>query len=410
MHKKVILLLLAILIVTLATSCWDLRIIEDLSLGIGLGIDQDTDDLNKIRVSFNAPALAESAETTMGRTTVQAYSIGQALQNIQRQRERIVALGKLRVLVFDENSARSGKAHEVILELGQQQDMNPNTLLVVVEGAPTQHVLNIVPPEQSMVGVYIGNVIQRNYDEGLIPMVTANSFWTRYSAHGINPVLPLIKLAGGHGEPGSEDQEAVAGGQSEQGGGGGGGGSEEQAHESIIIAGLAVFNARNEMVGKVTDQEVYLYMLLAGEPNRTQFHTLLDFEEQRKREAVVNVNKVNSKITTTISGDIPRIDIRMRLDLSIVDVGIVVDDQLDEEVFSTLEEVLARDISNNALNLIERTQFWESDIFGFGRHVRVQHPHWFRGKEWSDYYLDAKINLEVEVNLRRLGTLINPRF
>lgn len=363
------------------SGCWDLRIVEELALAFAIGFDLDEEDKELLTVTTTNPVFSDTATHSTNKTTVQGYTFSQAYFNAQRQHQNFLVLGQVGVLVFSEEMARTGRMHEVMVEVDQQMDMNPNASLAIVRGDPAQYVLQLEPSEETRVAVYLMNLLEKNVNNGLIPHVTASRYWFRQSDPGISSVVPLVEITG-----------------------------HEDDRTGLLISGLAVMDASGSMVGNLGDSDIPHYLMLTQQPRRSRFYTQVDVAGQNDVLTSVLIKRANRKVRSKIIDNRVHFHVSLEADIDILDMNAKLD-ALEDGIFDEIETQLARDIQGNALDMLRRTQRWRSDILGLGRFVRVQHPKWFSGvEEWCDYYENAEISLEVRVNLRRIGTLTNPEY
>jgi len=361
------------------SGCWDTLIIENLALAFAMGIDCVPEDPELISVSLTNPAFSKDSEASTAKITARGKSLTEAFFNMQRQRDRHLVLGQTNTVVFSEECARSGQLDEILREINQQRDMNPNVLLAVVRGDKAQHVLYLEPPEQTRIAVYLKNLMERNYNTGIIPHVTASRYWYRTLTPGIDAVIPILEITGHEGE-----------------------------NKGLAITGLGVFNSDGKMTGSLTDNEILYFQMLTEQPQRARFTTKADIDGQ-KRDTAGLIKDVKVKIETGIQEDIPRIAITLKVNVDLLDIDWDTD-SLDPETVRTLEHKVALDFQGNCMDVLRKTQAWQSDIAGLGRYVRVQNPHWFRGRDWGEDYKKAQITMEAKVNIRRIGTLVDPLY
>ena len=122
----------------------------------------------------------------------------------------------------------------------------------------------------------------------------------------------------------------------------------------------------------------------------------------------MNSEEVKSKISPKIKND--KLSIAISLEIFIDGVDIEWDaDVLDPKVIDKLGGLLEKDFQGNIQEMLEKTQKWQADCTGLGRHVRVQHSKWFKGKDWAEEYEKCDISVTTKVTVRRIGTLVKPQ-
>ena len=373
--------LLALLLSSLllfSGGCWDLLLIEDLALVIAIGFDEDPENPETMIVTMTSPALSEEAKEPMSKITVKANSVNQALHNVQRQSGDILVLGQANVLVFCEGFARSGRMNDVMRELAQLRDMNANAMIAVIKDAPAQHVMQLQPPEESRAAVFLADLLERNHFVGLTNKATVTGYWRKHHTLGIDPVAPIIEITG------TEDKKT-----------------------GLRIAGLGLFDSAGKMTGMLPDAEILHYNILTGESGRLRFVSEIEIENKNRRVSGLIV-KAKSKIRSEINNN--KLSIAIQLELFVDGVDIEWDaDVLDPKVIDKLAGLLAKDFQGNIQAMLEKTQEWQADCTGLGRHVRVQHSKWFKGKDWAEEYKKCDISVTAKVTVRRIGTLVKPK-
>ena len=193
--KKVLLLVLCLSLV-LVGGCWDVLVVEELALAFAIGIDHDVNNPRRFILSMTNPTFSETSQSDTRKILTESYSLSNAFFNLQRQRERILVLGQITSIVFSEEAARSGLLHNIMRQVDQQRDMNPNVHLLIVRGHKAQDVIFMKPEENARVAVYLDKVMNTNFTAGEAPRISASRYWVSYSTAGIDPVIPVIELTG----------------------------------------------------------------------------------------------------------------------------------------------------------------------------------------------------------------------
>ena len=378
--KKVVTVLLLLAMLS-CSGCWDWRIIDELAIIFGIGIDLVEEEPEQFQITFVNPIFEEEAEVVRNVTSVRGYSLAQALINLQHQRQQQPVLGKVDVIVFSEETAQSGAMHQILRQYDQIRDKNPRAWICIVTGTSAQEVINLSPPEQPRTAVLLANMLRHNFSEGRMPEVNALDYWIKYNTGGITPVIPVIELTGTGEEP-----------------------------SGILIAGLAIIDEDGRMKASLSDTETFFYMLLTDNIQRGRFHTRVNYGDQENRTLTAFLQSNATGVQSRIVQDKAVINIKMDITLTSLNVDLLLDSHLKEEVFRELEEALAHDFQGNILKVLKKSQVCEADIIGLGQHVRIQHPQWFRGKDWAQAFGQSEINVEVNVTIKRLGSLINPNY
>lgn len=367
---------IVLLICLFLTGCWDQLLVENLAFVFGMAIDKAPGE-EGFYLGVTSPAFAEGAKGRTVKTVVYTRSVSQGIMNMQMQRERILGLGKLSVIIFSTEAAKSKLLIDVVNQLDQQRDMNPNAWVVISEEIDAREALYLEPPEEQRVAIYLLDLLDMGRNTGQIPELTLSHFWNHHHTWGINPIVPTVK---------------------------------KTENDSLMLTGLALIDSEGKMVGQLNDGETVNYMLVTGEINRGRIFTEVDYLEQKNRLITMFIKDVNRKVATRIDNDRVVIDLNIRLGIDVINLDMTLEDVLDENVFSGLEASLARDFQGNIKKVIKTAQEHKTDPFGFGRYVRSQNRSWSQNKDWGEEFSHSQINVQVEVKIHRIGTLINPSF
>lgn len=373
MRARVALVLLSCL---LLTGCWDQLIIDDLALVFGMAIDVAPNQ-EGFYLGVSTPAFSEGAKGKTAKNIVYTRSISQGLMNMQLQRERNLMLGKASVIIFSTEAAKSEILLNVIRQLDQQRDTNPNAWLVISTGMDAREALYLEPPEEQRVAIYTEDMLNVGYNTGQIPQLTISHFWARYHTWGICPVIPTIK---------------------------------KTENDSLMLTGLALVNGQGKMVGELSDGETVMYMLITGDMTRGRMFTEVDYVEQKNRWISIFIKGNNRKVTTKVENNRVTIDLNLRLAVDVINLDMSFEDTLDENIFAGLQTALSKDVQRNIEKVIKIAQSHKTDPFGLGQNVRAQNLQWSRNRDWCEEFSKSQVNVHVEVEIRRIGTLINPKY
>ncbi|GFP77206.1 Ger(x)C family spore germination protein [Clostridium fungisolvens] len=176
-------------------------------------------------------------------------------------------------------------------------------------------------------------------------------------------------------------------------------------NRKIEFMGVAIFNG-SKMVGTLNAYETRYLLMVSGKFQRG-FFTLED--EQSKGEAIVVDMRLGRrpKISTHFADGIPIINVKLNIE---ADIGAIQSripyEDLDkiEELNQTIEQLIQRGVSD----VIRKTQQeYNTDVFGFGKKVARSFftVTEFEEYNWLKHYKDAKINVEVDANVRRTGIM-----
>lgn len=375
MRKSVSILLITLMVFTV--GCWDLRPLEELALIQGLGVDMSDMDREMLQFTFIHPLFAQEARDVRLVKVINSYSLEQGLIHLQHQTDERPALGTLLTMVFSEEATRNGSMHKVLAEYDSLRESKLTAWVCVVRGADAREVMQLSIPNTPRISIFLSEMFRENMLTGRIPRSDTTTYLTKHYTTGITPVIPVIELTG----PGEEKT-------------------------GFLLAGVAVIGPSGKLKGYLTDSETVMFMLLTGEMVRGRLAVNLTLEGGENVPVTAYVQNSSVKVRAEIVNDKPVIYIKSKINFSEANAVLPGNKPPTENIVRQLETALARDIQGNMAKVINKSQIWGADIFGFGRHVQSQHYRWFRGKKWETEFKRSKINVEVKVSVKRTGTLI----
>ena len=416
MIKRVIVICLLIMITILANGCWDRRELESLGLVQALGLDLGTDRKGVSVTTMIAIPSRLGSEQGGGAgdkpgvflVSMDAPSIYEAFNLINTTVNREVTLIQNRLLIIGEELARLG-AGRWIDNLIRSREMRRTLLIFVCKGKAAE-ILHVQPQLENKPSEYVNALVALSRRTGMYPTVTLNDFLKHYEAFAQENYLPLLDKY--RRKEGPEPETEPAENQAQSGGGGSksgpGGASQEKEQDDVRFIGSAIFK-KDKMVGTFDIYETQILLLLNNEFKEA----MLTIEDPLKKG-----NYVVFKLLATAPVEIQyqrqkKVDqfkVRIKLEADLLSIQSQIDYTQPK-----LEEFLGRVIAGELKNRVEKAikkaqQEYDSDVFGFGKKVRstfITSPE-YENYHWPDKFKDAQINVEVKVDLRRVGVQFEP--
>lgn len=174
------------------------------------------------------------------------------------------------------------------------------------------------------------------------------------------------------------------------------------------VIGTAVFRG-SRLVGLIDGRETRHFLMLRGIFKRG-FITFLDpLIPVPSLVGLTIYQRRSPKYTTAINED-GRVTVSVDLDLEADLTAIISDINYENpELKPVLEEAISREVEQDCLALIKRTQEeFQSDICGFGHQLK---RHFWTTQAWRDFnwlerYPEAQVDVTVHTRIRRTGLLL----
>ncbi|HOL17535.1 MAG TPA: Ger(x)C family spore germination protein [Bacillota bacterium] len=403
-RPAVLLMLILLLPALLAPGCWDQREPQDQAIILGLAIDfiEET-ALYEVFVETAIPSALAGAEggSQGGGGPVsqvlgaRGYTIFEALRDLEPLSPRELYWGDSELVIFSETLARQGLAP--VLDFFERERHSRMTSRPLVARNDLQELLRVDLPLEDTAGLgFLSQIITQELSSASVPAVDLRRVVMMLSQPGIEVFLPQIRLAGGEGGAGGG------------GAGGSGGGAEAQPPAQVVrIESGAAFKG-DRLAGWLGPEATRGWLWITGNINRATesvpcpvcdgFSSIEVIHYTHSLEAVIEAGK-------------PKVIVRLNADSRIQDLNCKHPFAGSrEEIISTLNSRMAEAIRRKMELALAEARALQSDIFGFGREFYRRHPRWWSAmeKDWPFIFQDLPVELQVQVNLRRIGLILDP--
>ncbi|MDQ8735188.1 Ger(x)C family spore germination protein [Paenibacillus sp. LHD-38] len=391
MPRKWLIPLLLVVMLALVTGCWNRRELNTLGIAIGIGIDK-ADDQYEVSAQVVAPGEAAGMKGASGRPPVVLYhatgaSVLEALRKMTKQSPRKIYGAHVRILVIGEPLAREGIA-DVLDLLSRDQEMRTDFYIIVAKHTKAKNILNVMTPMEKLPAVNLFNALESS-ENAWAPTrkITLNELLSDLTSEGKQAILTGIELKG--------DEEAAGTKKNVE---------EIDSSGRLQYTGLAAFSG-DKLIGWLTELESKTYNYLTGHVKSTVGVV------NCPNGGSITLEVIRSK--RTIKGKLengkPSIEANLRIEANVGEVAC----RIDLTKTPTIEEI--EQLANQRLqNFIEASikkiqKKYKADIFGFGQAIHRSEPKLWKkiGKEWDAYFVKLPVNVKVDVNIRRLGTVNN---
>lgn len=336
-------------------------------------------------------------------------SIREALVNMSRSMEKRIFAGHNKVRLFTERFAREDILP--VLEVSSRDRLMDETpLMILIKGKDPDEVFFSSIGLSDMVGDYFEDLAeQQERQTSKAVNITALDFIKDYFLEGKQPVMGLAEIVEGteqpfeHSDSSGNDSQGNSGGTS-QDDSDSGVKKEEEISKIIVYEGLAAFKDGN-FVGYMNGIEARAYNIITKTVNASVMSLPLG-----DNQTVVKISNTKANIKTFLENDQVFVHVNVKVKLDIIEESGGLDVSMPEPL-KTVEAQFNEIMKNELEAAIRKAQTeFESDIFGFGRQVHIQHPdRWPNFKEnWDKYFSKASVEVVVESSVARSGQLKQP--
>lgn len=398
-------LLVLLLVLPLLAGCWNKMEIEEGAYVLALGVDEGRGGSLAITVVIAKPrALAgkeggSPEEPPVLITTVEAPGIAAATNILHGYIGRRVQFHHVQAVFVHEQLARE-KGLVFLDEVARFRQLRETAFLIVTR-EPAAEFLQRVAPELDINPIkFIEQLTYHTRTSGTLPSASQiSSFIALLNAEYQEPIAYYAALSAE--ESGSETISPERESQIEAGV------LPRSGGPAVEMIGAAVFRGRR-MVGVLNGEEVRALLVLQ---NRFQgaFDAVPDPGDPDEF-IILHVSRGRpTRIFVDRLGEKPSIRAYITLEAEVVGVPSGIDYALPDRQ-DELEQAIGQHVLQTMERLIEKTQRWESDVAGFGRHAVSAFPtvQTWEAYNWPRRYAEAEITATVDVRLRRFGLTLAP--
>lgn len=374
------------------TGCWNRREVNDLGIAVALGIDKQDNGNYLVSVQLLNPGEVSSAQSTGYDTPVTTYSasgkiIFEALRKLTQQLPNKVYLAHLRMIIIGEEVAREG-IYKPIDFLSRDPEMRTDFYVVVTKDNTANEVLEVLTSYEKIPANKLFDSLESSSETwAATGKVKLNELMDDIVSEGTQPILTAVKILGDPDEGKTPENVLTT------------------APNAILsYDGMAAFR-KNKLIGWLNEDESKGLNYIKGNVKNTIVVT-----EIEDGQVGVEVTNTQCEITPHVKNGNPTIDVKITGKANVADVNTRLD-LMNEHIFNEIEEKTNADIKDTIRQAVEKAQNdFESDIFGFGERIHKTDPQkWEKlKKEWADVFPDAAVNITVDIQVKRAGTITDP--
>lgn len=370
----------------LTTGCYNYNELNTLAIATGMSIDYKEDEyVVNLLISNSKKAQASAIEGEAQSIVYEGKgkSISEALKEIDIISPKKIYIGHLSFIVVSKEISEKGLKDSLDYLIREPESTKRFYLIVSTED-DAKDVLQIVSPLESFPSQSISVAISFSKEsQAVTSNIPYSSFIEKLIQKGIEPVLPSMQIKG--------DTEK--------------GKSEEILQETspktfLKLSNLVLFK-KDKLVHIANEDENNGINIV----NDNIDETLI---ELTCKDGSINLKLSNVKTKKNVSlKDKPTVNINIESDASIQENNCNIDLEKEKEI-KYIEKQAEKEVTRLTNESIFLAQKYKTDIFGFGNLFYKHYPKYFDkvNETWNDKeFLDLKININVEINLKEKGSL-----
>lgn len=401
-YKSILVFFMLSLLVPLLGGCWDSIDIEKRATVLAIAIDkagpgeekeegyithmpgsQPADErLLKITAQVSVPGrIPLGPETTGGEdkapvwviSTV-GHTVDDALLNLQQELADQLFLGHLRILVINQEIAKEGVKE--LNDFFRRNAQVRRTTWMVISEEKAEKYMEIAPKLERVPALYLTDMVSNSEKLGKIPSSDMGIFWRTLSSKGQDGALPYLKI---------------------------------HKAENIAIKGFAYFH-EDKMKGTIEPIEIGQFMGILGE-KQGGYGVFINVPGTDDKVLVRAIRRY-SRMKVSIKDGKPKIRIKIRYENEIDEDAKSDVNLASIDLIKKIEKQTNKATTASLKKLIQKMQREESDIFGFGEHVRAKQPAYWKKhiktkENWRQVFKEVDFDIEVDTEIQQSGIKAN---
>ncbi len=370
------------------SGCWDSREITDIGLVIAVGVDKSEDSNGfAVTVQIANPQANASQEKKSSSNepiwilTAKGETLFEAVREMSKVSSKRIVWGHNSIVIIGESLAKDDIA-PVIDYFTHNPELRMKAHVLVSKG-DAKNYLSLKTSLDDISGISLSDVLTNNF----LTSQYIHSDMLRLSQEYFNehkqPILSMIQFKKEMIKPSEENKGELL--------------------DMVELGGAAIFN-KGKMIGTLTPEQVRGYSWIKLNVKDTL--VTVNYENQKK--ASVEMKNVKSKIITSISEDVPSIEIKITglgeiaeedgsTELSIEDFKKKIGDLVKQKIIEEAE---------NCLNVVQKQ--YNVDTFAFAHIFHMQQTlEWKKSIEenWETIYPDIQISVSCDIKIT--GSVLN---
>ncbi|QNG59456.1 Ger(x)C family spore germination protein [Bacillus sp. PAMC26568] len=332
------------------------KILEEVQLIQALGYDYVSDeDFEVTAGSTYTPPGVQSEPQNVSFSAVGSTS-KQTRQELQAQSPRPIEIGRVGVIIFDQEMARNGIAN-LIDNIQRDPNIGRDISLVVSQGK-SKDILSEKNAQDESVSQYVINIIKQNMERS-IPEINLHHFLFQYRGIGLDPFMPLI----------------------------------EKKEDILEVTGVALFD-EDKLIDTIDLKEGYILKILYEKIRKGIFEVDL---KKDKHVSIQNLSS-NTKYKPEKRGSEYKIKVSITMDGRVMEGGEL--DLTKKKNIEKIEKKAEKMLESEALDLLGKLQKLNVDPLGLEEKLRQK-----GFTDWKKKYEELQFEVKADVHVIQAGIM-----
>ncbi|MEH7374808.1 Ger(x)C family spore germination protein [Neobacillus drentensis] len=393
MKLKISMVIMLIVFLLFTTGCWNRRELNDLAITLAIGLDRTKDGKYLVTAQVVNPAEVSADKGSGGSPVIIYQATGQtvieAFRKMTKESPRKIYPSHLRILVIGESLAREGVGKPLDL-LSRDWELRSDFYIAVTRGVKAEEILKVPTGLEKIPANNLYDTLEVSSKAlSSTSHVRLDELISDMVSDGKQPVLTGIYTEIKGDEETSLSKKNV---------------EMIDSPARIYFNDLAVFN-KDKLVGWLDDKQSKTYNAVTNKVKST----VINISCPKGGKAALQLLRSKAKVKGKVKKGKPEVTIEFRREYNVGEVECHID-LTKPETISKLEKIEVQRFTTMVEHSIKKVQEESKvDIFGFGEAIYRSDPKaWIKlKKDWSKEFLDLPVNVKVDVQIRRVGTVGN---
>ena len=374
MARKTGILLLAMTLLFISSSCWDQRPIEDQAFIIGLALDKG-DDPDMIKVTFQIAQ--PQAFVTEAKSEESFWNISEEAEDITAAQNQLIRIMNLtptlehcQIILIGEELAREG-LHDYLDFLLRTHEIRRAVRIGVVQGK-AKDILDMKYKTDLMPSFVISEMMDQNsrFTFELSDFMNIGKLHTAFTGAYDFALVRIVPL-----------------------------------EEKLDMSGGGIFK-NEKLVGWLSNEEMMGLRFLRGDVGSG--YLTVDLTEDLGKRAMLRIYESQSILEPEIRDNRLVLRLKIRAEGDITEIVYQKGRLSESEFLPRIENLFREDIEKKIRSTFTKLQQeYESDVFQLKEKLQSYYPeYWQQNAEgWDEIYRSARLEIEANVLVRRIGEI-----
>ena len=372
MRSFVKIVMVCLLPALLLTGCWSYRSLSDLSIVMGIGVDQIS-ETGGYRITTEIVDLTKSLQSSAPGSTVvvsEGATIFDGVRNAKKKLINRLYIGNIQVMVVSEELARNVGISNVVDWFMRDGECRETVSLLVAQGTSAQDLLSLEGTDQSISSLEMDRIITE--DNEITSSTASTELYQVYytlNCPGASLTLPVFRI------------------------------TENEGKLTFEANGMAAFI--DDMLAGFISPEDSKFVLIATNKCRGGLLTL-SHNNSGMPDTTLEIQNSKAKTTYTVRGEQIAFQIETETNVFLAETMAAID-VLNNDDIKALEDTAAQLLESEITRVIRMVQNdLKTDIFGFG-HMIYQHDArlWEQLQpDWTSIFPTIQVEVSTKVHVK----------